>query len=117
MARVIVPLTDLACNKSQYRQRTAGLRTNALVCVGAAIFVDMAFRIGGPDGAIRVVAYVVSGHSVQLWRYSYKIAKRIAFKSKENVYAVILSSCFSRYVCRAFVRMLFGKSGRLKSRQ
>jgi putative Mg2+ transporter-C (MgtC) family protein len=26
----------------QYRQRTAGLRTNVLVAVGAAIFVDMA---------------------------------------------------------------------------
>ncbi|MGE8546153.1 MgtC/SapB family protein [Alcaligenes sp. WGS1538] len=45
----------------QYRQRTAGLRTNVLVCVGAAIFVDMAFRIAGADGAVRVVAYVVSG--------------------------------------------------------
>ena len=31
----------------QFRQRTAGLRTNALVAVGAAIFVDMAFRVGG----------------------------------------------------------------------
>jgi uncharacterized membrane protein YhiD involved in acid resistance len=26
----------------QYRQRTAGLRTNVLVAVGAALFVDMA---------------------------------------------------------------------------
>lgn len=45
----------------QYRQRTAGLRTNVLVSVGAAIFVDMAFRIAGHDGAVRVIAYVVSG--------------------------------------------------------
>ncbi len=45
----------------QYRQRTAGLRTNVLVAVGAAIFVDMANRLGGSDGAVRVVAYVVSG--------------------------------------------------------
>jgi putative Mg2+ transporter-C (MgtC) family protein len=45
----------------QYRQRTAGLRTNVLVAVGAAIFVDMANRLGGHDGAVRVVAYVVSG--------------------------------------------------------
>lgn len=45
----------------QYRQRTAGLRTNVLVAVGAAIFVDMANRLGGHDGAIHVVAYVVSG--------------------------------------------------------
>lgn len=45
----------------QYRQRTAGLRTNALVAVGAAIFVDMAFRVGGADGGARVISYVVSG--------------------------------------------------------
>ncbi|GGP18723.1 MgtC/SapB family protein [Silvimonas iriomotensis] len=45
----------------QFRQRTAGLRTNTLVAVASAAFVDMAFRISGPDGAIRVASYVVSG--------------------------------------------------------
>ena len=45
----------------QYRQRTEGLRTNVLVAVGAAIFVDMANRLAGAEGAVRVVAYVVSG--------------------------------------------------------
>src|ERR1700758_2416953 len=45
----------------QYRQRSAGLRTNVLVCVGAAAFVDLANRIAGGDGAVRVIAYVVSG--------------------------------------------------------
>jgi len=45
----------------QVRQRTAGLRTNALVAVGAAAFVDLAMRLGGNDGATHVVAYVVSG--------------------------------------------------------
>jgi putative Mg2+ transporter-C (MgtC) family protein len=45
----------------QYRQRTAGLRTNVLVALGAAIFVDMASRLLGQEGAVRVVAYVVSG--------------------------------------------------------
>ena len=45
----------------QVRQRTAGLRTNTLVAVGAAVFVDMARRLGGHDGAVHVVAYVVSG--------------------------------------------------------
>ena len=45
----------------QFRQRTAGLRTNVLVALGAAVFVDMAFKIAGPEGASRVVAYVVSG--------------------------------------------------------
>src|SRR5215467_4039344 len=45
----------------QYRQRTAGLRTNVLVAVGAAVFVDMAERLQGHEGAIHVAAYVVSG--------------------------------------------------------
>ena len=45
----------------QYRQRTAGLRTNVLVAVGAAIFVDIANRLAGAEGATRVIAYVVSG--------------------------------------------------------
>jgi putative Mg2+ transporter-C (MgtC) family protein len=45
----------------QVRQRTAGLRTNVLVAVGAALFVDMANRLHGHEGAVRVVAYVVSG--------------------------------------------------------
>ncbi|CAM3846846.1 MgtC/SapB family protein [Roseateles saccharophilus] len=45
----------------QWRQRTAGLRTNALVAVAAAVFVDMAQRLGGNEGAVHVAAYVVSG--------------------------------------------------------
>ena len=45
----------------QYRQRTAGLRTNVLVCVGAAAFVDLAMHLGGADGADRVIANVVTG--------------------------------------------------------
>jgi putative Mg2+ transporter-C (MgtC) family protein len=45
----------------QYRQRTAGLRTNVLVALGAAAFVDLAMRLTGADGAVRVIAYVVSG--------------------------------------------------------
>ena len=45
----------------QYRQRTAGLRTNVLVAVGAAAFVDLGARVAGADGTVRVVAYVVSG--------------------------------------------------------
>ncbi|MCX7891882.1 MAG: MgtC/SapB family protein [Burkholderiales bacterium] len=49
----------------QYRQRTAGLRTNVLVCVGAALFVDIAVRFheiyGGSPSALHVIAYVVSG--------------------------------------------------------
>lgn len=49
----------------QYRQRTAGLRTNVLVAVGAALFVDIAMRFhaiyGGSPSPLHVVAYVVSG--------------------------------------------------------
>jgi putative Mg2+ transporter-C (MgtC) family protein len=48
-------------SERQYRQRTAGLRTNVLVALGAAIFVDMANRFDGHDGAVRVISYVVSG--------------------------------------------------------
>ena len=45
----------------QYHQRTAGLRTNVLVAVGAAVFVDMANRLSGREGAVHVAAMVVSG--------------------------------------------------------
>jgi putative Mg2+ transporter-C (MgtC) family protein len=45
----------------QYRQRSAGLRTNVLVSVGAAAFVDLANYLAGADGSVRVIAYVVSG--------------------------------------------------------
>jgi putative Mg2+ transporter-C (MgtC) family protein len=45
----------------QWRQRTAGLRTNVLVAVGAAAFVDLGMRVGHGDGAVRVISYVVSG--------------------------------------------------------
>lgn len=45
----------------QYRLRTAGLRTNVLVAVGASAFVDLAMHLAAADGAVRVVAYVVSG--------------------------------------------------------
>lgn len=45
----------------QYRQRTAGLRTNILVALGAAIFVDAANHLTWHNGAVHVMAYVVSG--------------------------------------------------------
>jgi putative Mg2+ transporter-C (MgtC) family protein len=45
----------------QWRQRTAGLRTNVLVAVGAAAFSDLGMRLYGADGATRIIAYVVSG--------------------------------------------------------
>ncbi|MTI45625.1 putative Mg2+ transporter-C (MgtC) family protein [Roseibium hamelinense] len=46
----------------QYRQRSAGLRTNVLVALGAAAFVDLAFIVStDADSATRVISYVVSG--------------------------------------------------------
>ncbi len=45
----------------QYRQRSGGLRTNALVAVGAATFVDIGMHLNGNPGAVQVIAYVVSG--------------------------------------------------------
>ncbi|WP_371180633.1 MgtC/SapB family protein [Xanthomonas sacchari] len=45
----------------QYRQRTAGLRTNVLVALGAAAFVDLGMSIAGSAEAVRVISYVVSG--------------------------------------------------------
>ena len=45
----------------QVRQRTAELRTNTLVAVGSAAFVVLANRLNGHEGAVHVVAYVVSG--------------------------------------------------------
>jgi putative Mg2+ transporter-C (MgtC) family protein len=44
----------------QWRQRAAGLRTNALVCFGAAAFVDLGSTVGGPT-TTNVIAYVISG--------------------------------------------------------
>lgn len=43
----------------QWRQRAAGLRTNALVCFGAAAFVDLGTTVA--PGTTQVIAYVVSG--------------------------------------------------------
>jgi putative Mg2+ transporter-C (MgtC) family protein len=45
----------------QYRQSSAGLRTNVLVAVGAAAFVDLANHLTAEEGSVRVIAYVVSG--------------------------------------------------------
>jgi putative Mg2+ transporter-C (MgtC) family protein len=45
----------------QWRQRSAGLRTTVLVALGAAAFSDLGVQLAGPEGATRIVAYVVSG--------------------------------------------------------
>ncbi|AXC10904.1 Mg(2+) transport ATPase protein C [Acidisarcina polymorpha] len=43
----------------QWRQRAAGLRTNTLVCFGAAAFVDLGSTVA--PGSTQIIAYVVSG--------------------------------------------------------
>ncbi|HBY63665.1 MAG TPA: methyltransferase [Solibacterales bacterium] len=45
----------------EWRQRPAGLRTNALVCFGAAAFVDLAATIGQAPDTVRAISYVISG--------------------------------------------------------
>jgi putative Mg2+ transporter-C (MgtC) family protein len=45
----------------QWRQRTAGLRTNVLVAIGAAAFADLGLRLRGVEGGTQIIAYVVSG--------------------------------------------------------
>ena len=43
----------------QWRQRAAGLRTNTLVCLGAAAFVDLGSTVA--PASTQVIAYVISG--------------------------------------------------------
>jgi putative Mg2+ transporter-C (MgtC) family protein len=43
----------------QWRQRAAGLRTNTLVCLGAAAFVDLGITLQG--NSTTVITYVISG--------------------------------------------------------
>src|SRR5215469_13978838 len=45
----------------QWRQHLAGLRTNTLVALGAAIFITYARAAGDNEGAARMAAQVVSG--------------------------------------------------------
>jgi putative Mg2+ transporter-C (MgtC) family protein len=45
----------------QWKQRSAGLRTNVLVALGACEFVDLAMNLDGGKGGVKVVSYVVSG--------------------------------------------------------
>jgi putative Mg2+ transporter-C (MgtC) family protein len=54
-------LAALIGAERQWRQRSAGLRTNVLVAVGAAAFVSLGLRINGAAGGAQVTAYVVSG--------------------------------------------------------
>ena len=44
----------------EWRQKSAGLRTNTLVCMGSCAFVLLSFHIGG-DATGRLASYVISG--------------------------------------------------------
>src|SRR5277367_7150215 len=59
--RLLLALILGACvgAERQWRQRAAVLRTNTLVCFGAAAFVDLGLTIA--PGTTQVIAYVVSG--------------------------------------------------------
>jgi putative Mg2+ transporter-C (MgtC) family protein len=59
--RLLLALLLGACigAERQWRQRAAGLRTNTLVCFGAAAFVDLGTTVA--PGTTQVIAYVVSG--------------------------------------------------------
>ncbi len=62
--RVLLALTlgGLIGAERQMRQRMAGLRTNALVAIGASLFVMLSqFQTDDPAGAMRIASYVVSG--------------------------------------------------------
>src|SRR5580698_1690414 len=45
----------------QIQQHVAGLRTNALVCVGAALFVSLSKLMGDHNSPTRIASYIVSG--------------------------------------------------------
>ncbi len=62
-AAVALVLGALIGLERQWRQRTAGLRTNALVALGAALFELFAVFLTGAHGVdpTRIAAYVVSG--------------------------------------------------------
>jgi putative Mg2+ transporter-C (MgtC) family protein len=45
----------------QFRQHPAGLRTNALVCLGASLFVSITHLMGDRDSPTRIASYIVSG--------------------------------------------------------
>ena len=62
-AAVALALGALVGLERQWRQRMAGLRTNALVALGAALFELFAVLLTGQPGVdpTRIAAYVVSG--------------------------------------------------------
>jgi len=63
LVRILLALTlgAMIGAERQMRQRMAGLRTNALVAIGASLFVMVSAFESDPQGATRIASYVVSG--------------------------------------------------------
>lgn len=60
-AAVALALGSLIGIERQWRQRTAGLRTNVLVAVGTSLFIMVTPLLGDTKNATQIAAYVVSG--------------------------------------------------------
>jgi len=45
----------------ELKGKPAGLRTNILICVGAAVFTSLSLRIGGPGDPGRIAAQILTG--------------------------------------------------------
>ena len=47
----------------EFRRKAAGLRTNVLICVGAAVFTIISKKMGGPNeqSTTRIAAQIVTG--------------------------------------------------------
>lgn len=45
----------------EFRQHPAGLRTNALVCVGSALFMSLTFLLNDVGSPTRIASYIISG--------------------------------------------------------
>lgn len=45
----------------EFRQHPAGLRTNALVCVGSALFMSLTFLLHDVGSPTRIASYIISG--------------------------------------------------------
>lgn len=58
---IALVLGSLIGLERQIRQHPAGLRTNALVCLGAALFVAVSRLAGDTNSPTRIASYVVSG--------------------------------------------------------
>jgi putative Mg2+ transporter-C (MgtC) family protein len=58
---VALALGTLIGLERQWRQHQAGLRTNALVALGAALFVSLSRLMGDEGSPTRIASYIVSG--------------------------------------------------------